>query len=64
MKKPAFIFVLACIAGMCYAQQPPNPFLTAPDTRWQGRGISTDVVESSIKAYVSAINALEWEVGE
>ncbi|GHU34251.1 2-isopropylmalate synthase [Spirochaetia bacterium] len=28
---------------------------------WNGRGISTDVIESSIKAYLAAINALEWE---
>ena len=30
--------------------------------RWNGRGVSTDVVESSIKAYISAINAMEWEL--
>jgi 2-isopropylmalate synthase len=29
---------------------------------WNGRGLSTDVVESSIKAYLSAINAMEWEL--
>jgi 2-isopropylmalate synthase len=31
---------------------------------WNGRGVSTDVVESSIKAYLSAINAMEWEMGD
>jgi 2-isopropylmalate synthase len=30
--------------------------------RYNGRGVSTDVVESSIKAYISAINAMEWEL--
>lgn len=30
--------------------------------RWNGRGVSTDVVESSIKAYIAAINAMEWQV--
>ena len=30
--------------------------------QWNGRGVSTDVVESSIKAYLSAINAMEYEV--
>ena len=30
--------------------------------RWNGRGVSTDIVESSIKAYVAAINAMEWEL--
>ncbi|MCL2067506.1 MAG: 2-isopropylmalate synthase [Treponema sp.] len=30
--------------------------------RWNGRGVSTDVVEASIKAYLSAINAMEWDL--
>jgi 2-isopropylmalate synthase len=30
--------------------------------RYNGRGVSTDIVESSIKAYISAINAMEWEL--
>jgi 2-isopropylmalate synthase len=30
--------------------------------RYNGRGISTDVVESSIKAYLGAVNAMEWEL--
>jgi 2-isopropylmalate synthase len=29
---------------------------------WNGRGISTDVVEASIKAYIAAINNMEWEL--
>jgi 2-isopropylmalate synthase len=29
---------------------------------WNGHGVSTDVVESSIKAYLAAINAMEWEL--
>jgi 2-isopropylmalate synthase len=29
---------------------------------YNGRGVSTDVLESSIKAYLSAINAMEWEL--
>jgi len=32
--------------------------------RWNGRGVSTDVIESSIKAYLSAINAMFYEVGD
>jgi 2-isopropylmalate synthase len=31
---------------------------------WNGRGVSTDIVESSIKAYIAAINAMEWETNE
>jgi 2-isopropylmalate synthase len=30
--------------------------------RWNGRGVSTDVIESSIKAYLSAVNAMEWDL--
>jgi 2-isopropylmalate synthase len=30
--------------------------------RYNGRGLSTDVVESSIKAYLAAVNAMEWEL--
>jgi 2-isopropylmalate synthase len=30
--------------------------------RWNGRGVSTDVLESSIKAYLSAIISMEWEL--
>jgi 2-isopropylmalate synthase len=29
---------------------------------YNGRGVSTDVVESSIKAYLAAVNAMEWEL--
>ena len=29
---------------------------------WNGRGISTDVVESSIKAYLAAVNAMEHDL--
>ena len=32
--------------------------------RWNGRGVSTDVIESSIKAYISAINAMEYELAD
>ncbi len=30
--------------------------------RWNGRGLSTDIIESTIKAYIAAINAMEWEL--
>ncbi|MDR0707199.1 MAG: hypothetical protein LBF60_04900 [Treponema sp.] len=29
---------------------------------WRGHGISTDIVESAIKSYISAINAMEWDL--
>ncbi len=30
--------------------------------QWNGRGLSTDVLEASILAYISAINTMEWEL--
>jgi 2-isopropylmalate synthase len=30
--------------------------------RWNGRGVSTDIIESSIKAYLSAVNTMEWDL--
>ncbi|MDR0551624.1 MAG: hypothetical protein LBG72_06365 [Spirochaetaceae bacterium] len=30
---------------------------------WNGRGVSTNIVESAIRAYVQAINAIEAETG-
>ncbi|MCL2043528.1 MAG: 2-isopropylmalate synthase [Treponema sp.] len=29
---------------------------------WNGRGISTDIIESSINAYLSAVNVMEWDL--
>lgn len=29
---------------------------------WNGTGVSTDVLEASIKAYLAAVNAMEWEL--
>jgi 2-isopropylmalate synthase len=30
--------------------------------RWNGRGVSTNIIESAIKAYVAAINSMEDEL--
>jgi 2-isopropylmalate synthase len=32
--------------------------------RWNGHGISVDIVESAIKAYLAAINSMEWDLGK
>jgi 2-isopropylmalate synthase len=32
--------------------------------RWNGRGFSTNIIESAIKAYISAINSMEAEAGQ
>jgi 2-isopropylmalate synthase len=29
---------------------------------WNGHGVSTDILEASIKAYLAAINTMEWEM--
>ena len=29
---------------------------------WNGRAVSTDIVESSIRAYLAAVNAMEWDL--
>ncbi len=31
---------------------------------WNGSGVSTDIVESTLKAYLSAINAMTFELGQ
>ncbi|MDR2516047.1 MAG: 2-isopropylmalate synthase [Spirochaetaceae bacterium] len=29
---------------------------------WNGRAVSTDIVESSVRAYLAAVNAMEWDL--
>jgi 2-isopropylmalate synthase len=36
--------------------------ITWDDKHYNGRGVSTDIIESSIKAYLAAINAMEWDI--
>ncbi|MDR1325139.1 MAG: 2-isopropylmalate synthase [Treponema sp.] len=55
------LYELGAITGGKSAQGETMVKISKDGRRWNGRGVSTDIVESSVKAYVAAINALEWE---
>jgi 2-isopropylmalate synthase len=55
------LYELGAITGGKSAQGETMVKITKNGRHWNGRGVSTDIVQSSVKAYVSAINALEWE---
>jgi 2-isopropylmalate synthase len=55
------LYELGAITGGKSAQGETMVKITKDGRRWNGRGVSTDIVESSVKAYVAAVNALEWE---
>lgn len=55
-------FELGAITGGEDAQGEATVKISFDGRRWNGRGISTDIVEAAIKAYVAAINAMEWEL--
>jgi 2-isopropylmalate synthase len=57
------LYEIGAITGGSASQGETMVKIAWDDRRWNGRGISTDVVESSIKAYIAAINAMEWELG-
>jgi 2-isopropylmalate synthase len=56
------LYELGAITGGSASQGETIVKIALGGRRWNGRGLSTDVVESSIKAYISAINAMEWEL--
>jgi 2-isopropylmalate synthase len=58
------LYEIGAITGGSSSQGETMVKIAMHDRRWNGRGVSTDVVESSIKAYIAAINAMEWELGE
>lgn len=55
-------FELGAVTGGEDAQGEATVKIAWDGRRWNGRGLSTDVVEASIKAYIAAINAMEWEL--
>ncbi|MDR2418512.1 MAG: 2-isopropylmalate synthase [Treponema sp.] len=55
------LYELGAITGGKSAQGETMVKITKDGRHWNGRGVSTDIVESSVKAYVAAVNALEWE---
>jgi 2-isopropylmalate synthase len=56
------LYEIGAITGGSSSQGETMVKIKWGDRRWNGRGVSTDVLESSIKAYLSAINAMEWEL--
>jgi 2-isopropylmalate synthase len=55
------LYEIGAITGGSSSQGETMVKISWDDRHYNGRGLSTDVVESSIKAYLSAINAMEWE---
>ncbi|MCL2808830.1 MAG: 2-isopropylmalate synthase [Treponema sp.] len=56
------LYDLGAITGGSSSQGETIVKISLNGRRWNGRGVSTDVIESSIKAYLSAINAMEFEL--
>ncbi|MDR0409669.1 MAG: 2-isopropylmalate synthase [Spirochaetaceae bacterium] len=55
------MFELGAITGDADAQGEAMVKISYGDRLWNGRGVSTNIIESAIKAYVSAINSMEAE---
>jgi 2-isopropylmalate synthase len=58
------LYEIGAITGGSSSQGETMVKIALNGRRWNGRGVSTDVVESSIKAYLSAINAMEWDLSK
>jgi 2-isopropylmalate synthase len=64
-KEPGLeLYELGAITGDSAAQAETMVKISMNGRFWNGRGVSTDIVESSIKAYLSAINAMEWDLSK
>jgi len=62
-KEPSLeLYEIGAISGGSSSQGETVVKILWDNRRWNGRGVSTDIVESSIKAYIAAINAMEWEL--
>jgi 2-isopropylmalate synthase len=57
------LYELGAVTGDIAAQAETMVKIGWEGRHWNGRGVSTDVVESSIRAYLGAINAMEWDLG-
>jgi len=55
-------FEIGAITGGMDAQGEATVKISKDGRRWNGHGLSTDIIEAAIKAYVAAINAMEWEL--
>jgi len=58
------LYELGAITGGSSSQGETMVKIAMNGRRWNGRGVSTDVIESSIKAYLSAINAMLYEINK
>ena len=56
------LYEIGAITGGSSSQGETMVRISWEGRRWNGRGVSTDIVESSIKAYIAAINAMEYEL--
>jgi 2-isopropylmalate synthase len=56
------LYEIGAITGGSASQGETMVKITLGGRHWNGRGVSTDVIESSIKAYLSAMNAMEWDL--
>jgi 2-isopropylmalate synthase len=56
------LYEIGAITGGSASQGETIVKIAWADRHYNGHGVSTDVIESSIKAYLSAINAMEWEL--
>ncbi|MDR2743109.1 MAG: 2-isopropylmalate synthase [Treponema sp.] len=56
------LYEIGAITGDASAQGETMVKIGWDGRHWNGRGISTDIIESSIRAYLAAINAMEWEL--
>jgi 2-isopropylmalate synthase len=54
-------FTLSAVTGGTDAQGEANVKISKDGRHFNGRGVSTDIVEASVLAYVNAINAMIWE---
>ena len=55
------LYEIGAITGGSSSQGETMVRIICEGRRWNGRGGSTDIIESSIMAYIAAINAMEWE---
>jgi len=58
------LYEIGAITGGSSSQGESMVKIAMDGRRWNGRGVSTDVIESSIMAYLSAINAMEWDLAQ
>jgi len=58
------LYEIGAITGGSSSQGETMVKIAMDGRRWNGRGVSTDVIESSIMAYLSAINAMEWDLAQ